>query len=158
MSSVPSTALATWLYPRRYERQAARLMAGVRRLFSYQADDNRAAGYLDIDDLWIAHIADDLLDLLNVRFTHLAFQAYRDGNTGTDWHADSTFDEQAIVSLGATRTIGLRRCDGVEEYLSLQAGDLLHMPPGFQNTWEHRIVPQPDVTDERIALVFRVPT
>lgn len=54
-----------------------------------------------------------------------------------------------------SRSFGLRRIDGShEEMLSLAHGDLLVMPPGFQDEWEH-CVPVEDVPGERCSIVFR---
>lgn len=123
----------------------------LRAEFTYD-DDGRSAGYLDRP--WLTPLYDQLERHLDVRFTHTAFQAYRDGSACTDWHNDPPFDSQAILSLGATRTIALR-AEGMEEWIDLDDGDLLYMPPGFQQEWEHRIPPAPEVTAERCSLVFR---
>lgn len=87
------------------------------------------------------------------RFTACAFQAYADGDAATGWHHDRDWDAQAIVSLGATRDLGLRR-DGRQELARLAHGDLLVMPAGFQDEWEH-CVPPGQATGERCSLVFR---
>jgi alkylated DNA repair dioxygenase AlkB len=89
-----------------------------------------------------------------VRFTVFAFQAYRDGTAGCDWHRDASFGAQAIVSLGATRTFGVR-CGDEYSYHQLDAGDLVYMPDGFQDDCEHAVIPEPDITGERVSLVFR---
>jgi alkylated DNA repair dioxygenase AlkB len=86
------------------------------------------------------------------RFSAVAFQAYRNG-TGCDWHYDRDWGTQAILSFGVTRTFGLRNQAG-ETFLSLAHGDLLVMPPGFQDEWEHG-VPVEDAPGERVSLVFR---
>ncbi len=94
----------------------------------------------------------DLADVTGTQFTVVAFQAYLDG-AGCDWHADPQWDAQAILSLGVTRTFGLRR-DGQTSYFRLAHGDLLFMPPGFQDTWQH-CVPEEQAPGERCSLVFR---
>jgi len=86
------------------------------------------------------------------RFDAACFQAYLNGS-GCGWHHDRDWGAQAILSLGVTRTFGLRR-DGREEFVSLAHGDLLVMPPGFQDEHEH-CVPAEDVTGERCSIVFR---
>jgi alkylated DNA repair dioxygenase AlkB len=85
-------------------------------------------------------------------FTAVCFQAYLNGS-GCGWHHDRDWGTQAILSLGMTRTFGLRQA-GHEEFLPLAHGDLLVMPPGFQHEWEH-CVPAEDVRGERCSLVFR---
>ena len=98
----------------------------------------------------------DLEEDNGIRAEACAFQAYRDG-AGVSWHYDRDWDAQAILSLGATRSLGLRRTDGsYQTELRLSHGDLLVMPAGFQNEWEHR-VPEEDATGERCSLVFRTP-
>jgi alkylated DNA repair dioxygenase AlkB len=93
---------------------------------------------------------------LGVAFTIAAFQAYRDGS-GCGWHSDTPFGAQAILSLGMTRTFGYRRSDGSgETMLRLHDGDLVFMPAGFQDEWQH-CVPEEKVPGERCSLVFRTP-
>lgn len=90
-----------------------------------------------------------------VRFTAVVFQAYRDG-AGCDWHPDADWGAQAILSLGVTRTFGLRK-PGAELYVQLAHGDLMFLPDGCQREWEH-CVPAENVTGERCSLVFRATT
>lgn len=131
-------------------------------LFTYV--DNRATGWLYIPDRppfldWpepFAKLGPEMLKALKrdvgVQFSAVCYQAYMDG-AGCDWHHDRDWDEQAILSLGITRMFGLRRGNH-EELLSLENGDLLVMPSGFQQEWEH-CVPEEDVEGERCSLVFR---
>lgn len=128
------------------------LLDQVRQCFAYAPGDNRATGWLD--EPWIGPLLDDLENGLDVQFTTVAFQAYRDGQAGCDWHADHSYDTQAILSLGASRTLGTRWRD-VEHFDRIDAGDLVYMPSGFQDEWEHCIPSEPAVTGERVSLVFR---
>lgn len=137
------------------------VLDAVRGLFTYGPNDDRATGiaygegrswpasFAAIGPLLLA----DLRALLGISYEIVAFQAYRDG-AGTGWHTDSPFDAQAILSLGVTRTFGIRRPDGEPQYLKLEHGDLVVMPSGFQKTWQH-CVPIEEVTGERCSLVFR---
>lgn len=140
------------------------LLAAVRDLFTYGPGEDRAAGYIysaDDGQAWPAGFAeygpallDELERTLGVRFTIALFQAYRDGS-GCGWHADDAFDAQAILSLGTTRTFGIRRnADLSREWMPVQDGDLVFMPSGFQREWQH-CVPVEHVTGERCSLVFR---
>ena len=97
----------------------------------------------------------DLAAATGAGFTAVCFQAYR-GGTGCGWHHDRDWAAQAILSLGATRSLALRRNGGEQELVPLTHGDLLYMPPGFQDEWEHCVPPEP-VAGERFALVFRTP-
>ena len=138
------------------------LLPAVRSTFEFDGD--RATGYLFGDGLdWTPGLAEygrEILDRLEVdrriRFTHVAFQAYRNGS-GCDWHADTPFDAQAVLSLGATRTFGVRPIGGEAEWLTVKHGDLVYMPPGFQDEWEHCVPVEPDKPGERVSLVFRTP-
>jgi alkylated DNA repair dioxygenase AlkB len=137
------------------------LLAAVRGLFGYGPGDDRATGYLyaEGEQDWPPPLAEAgpvlLADLraLGVAFTVVAFQAYRDGS-GCDWHADTPFDAQAILSLGVTRTFGVREPGGRCEWVTVGHGDLVFMPPGFQSRWQH-CVPVEPVPGERVSLVFR---
>lgn len=138
------------------------LLAAVRGLFAYGPGDDRATGYLYTagEQDWPAALTaagpdllDALADLLGVRFTISAFQAYRDGS-GCDWHTDGPFDAQAVLSLGVTRTFGIRRPGEAPIWTSVAHGDLVSMPSGFQAEWQH-CVPVEDAPGERLSLVFR---
>lgn len=97
-------------------------------------------------------LLDDMHELTGYRFDVVCYQAYLDG-AGVDWHYDRDWDVQAILSLGVTRTFGLRR-DGEESYLTLRHGDVIFMPSGFQEEWYHS-VPREDAPGERCSMVFR---
>jgi alkylated DNA repair dioxygenase AlkB len=137
------------------------LFPAARSLFEYGPGEDRATDqlYAEGEQDWPDALAgrgpkllDDLDELLGVRFTIAIFQAYRNGS-GCDWHTDTPFDAQAVLSLGATRTFGILRNDGGSWY-SLNQGDLVFMPSGFQQEWQH-CVPVEDVPGERVSLVFR---
>ena len=143
-------------------RQDPGLFDAVRGLFTYAPGESRAAGYLYAagEQPWPAAFAeaggallDDLDGQLGIRFTIALFQAYRDG-AGCSWHTDDAFDVQAVLSLGVTRTFGIRSAGGEPEWLQVHHGDLLVMPSGFQAEHEH-CVPDEDVPGERCSLVFR---
>lgn len=143
----------------------ARLLPAVQALYAY--DDkwpNRATGWAygmppspgwpftlrDLGPVLLASLERDT----GTVFTAVAYQAYRDG-TGCGWHHDRDWGAQAILSLGVPRTFGLRKA-GHEEFVRQAHGDLLYMPPGFQDEWEHG-VPEEDAPGERVSLVFRGP-
>jgi alkylated DNA repair dioxygenase AlkB len=138
------------------------VLAALRKCFTYDGED-RATGslYAPADGQgWPPPLAEagprllgDLAAVTGVKFTICAFQAYRDGS-GCGWHADEPFGAQAILSLGATRTFGVRRAGGNPRWMKVAHGDLVFMPDGFQQEWEH-CVPVEGVAGERCALVFR---
>jgi alkylated DNA repair dioxygenase AlkB len=142
------------------------LLPALRTLYAYtDREPGRATGWL-----WLpagqpvtpwppvlaapgARLLEDLERDTGIRFAAACFQAYLDGS-GVGWHHDRDWDAQAILSLGVTRTFGLRR-GGQETFVRLAHGDLLVMPPGFQDDgWEH-CVPVEQVTGERCSIVFR---
>ena len=141
------------------------VLSATQILFTFGSAEDRVTGNLYGDGKdWprsLAEFGPGLLDRLEsdlgVRFAHVAFQAYRNGS-GCDWHADTPFDAQAVLSLGATRTFGVRLLpSGSPTWISVKHGDLVYMPPGFQDEWEHCVPVEPDKPGERVSLVFRTP-
>jgi alkylated DNA repair dioxygenase AlkB len=137
------------------------LLDAVRGLFAYGPNDDRATGIVYGEgNNWPDSLKaigplllSDLHSLLGISYEIVAFQAYMDG-AGCGWHQDSPFDAQAVLSLGVTRTFGVKPLDGEPQYVSLEHGDLVVMPSGFQDSWQH-CVPVEDVPGERCSLVFR---
>lgn len=139
------------------------LLQSVRGLFTYDPPtDDRATGVIYGEGRsWSTafrtlgpRLLANLKDLTGVSYEIVAFQAYRNG-AGCDWHQDSPFDAQAILSLGVTRTFGVRKLDGSAlSLIPVGHGDLVVMPSGFQAEWQH-CVPVEDVEGERCSLVFR---
>lgn len=89
---------------------------------------------------------------------------YSDEIKHLGWHADDSpsIDHTcgiAVLSFGAEREIWFRKngTKGVEAIskLSLPHGSLLMMPPGFQQTHQHRIPKHGAHSDPRISLTFR---
>lgn len=119
-----------------FSETSAGLMDEARRLFRYAPGETRATGRL------IGPAFEDMAA------NHAVFQAYKNGSATCDWHADDY--DQIIVSLGATRTMGV--CiDGDEQHFPISDGDVLLLPAGVP----HAVLADPDITDERISLVFR---
>lgn len=150
-----------------WRRHDTLLLPALRTLYRYSdREPGRATGWLLLrgqppETAWppaLEHLGPQLLDDLEAetgtRFTACCFQAYLDG-TGCGWHYDADWAVQAILSLGVTRTFQVRRKDGtgLREW-RLAHGDLLVMPAGFQDEWEH-CVPAEPVAGERCSLVFR---
>lgn len=149
---------------------AGGILAALRTLYAYtEREPDRATGWLhaarQIGQLppapWpgpLEEAGPALLDALDadtgIRFEAACFQAYLHGS-GCGWHYDRDWPVQAILSLGVTRSFGLRRIsDGIELTLQLAHGDLLVMPAPMQDEWEH-CVPVEDVAGERCSIVFR---
>jgi len=155
------------LFPR-WQAGNDALLPAVRSQYAYPPGEGRATGWLLLRDRepvtsWPTVLAAQgpallaaLAELTGVQFSACCFQAY-DGGTGCGWHADPEWAAQAILSLGVTRTFGIRRAgeDG-GTFVKLAHGDLLVMPPGFQDAHEH-CVPVEEAPGERVSLVFRSP-
>ncbi|MBV9514729.1 MAG: alpha-ketoglutarate-dependent dioxygenase AlkB [Mycobacteriaceae bacterium] len=116
----------------------------------------------------IAELRDRLNDAygeeLGEPFTTAGLCLYRDGNDSVAWHGDKlgrgrTQDTMvAIVSLGATRILALRRKGGGASLRLPQAhGDLLVMGGSCQRTWEHSVPKTGAPCRARISIQFRPP-
>src|SRR5262245_21464629 len=100
-------------------------LAAARTAFRYGPGEDRATGYLYGDGQRcspaLATEGDRLLEgldeKLGLRYSHVAFQAYRNGS-GCDWHTDA-FNEQAVLSLGASRRLGIRRPGGDPQWTTV---------------------------------------
>lgn len=138
------------------------LLDRVRDLFVYPPGEDRLGAhiYMENQQDWVADFAESgrrllqtLDELLGVRFTVVVLQAYRNG-TGCTWHDDASYEAQATLSLGVTRSFGVRWLDGDPSWLKVEHGDLVYMPPGFSHGRQHS-VPEEHVIGERCSLVFR---
>jgi alkylated DNA repair dioxygenase AlkB len=142
--------------------ESSLLLDALRRTFHYGPGEDRATGVLHGEGrTWpqpLGILGPALLGrlhrLLDIHFEQVAFQAYRNGS-GCDWHTDTPFDTQAILSLGASRTFGVRRPGKTPQWTVVKHGDLAVMPSGFQQRWEHCVPEEPAVPGERVSLVFR---
>ncbi len=98
-------------------------------------------------------------------FEGVLLQCYRDGQAVTPCHTDLT-GFSFILSLGAPRTFRIHRtlpggygCGDYDlDVVSVQCvdGTVLIMDEAFHAGWHHQIVPDPDITEEKLSLVFRV--
>jgi len=85
---------------------------------------------------------------------------YRDGDDTIGWHAD---DDDWIgpwivsVSFGSPRDFVMRRKDAPAHKVTFRLGhgDVLVMPPGTQQRWEHSVPRRKNATGERVNLTFR---
>jgi alkylated DNA repair dioxygenase AlkB len=135
------------------------LLAALRECFTYH--QGRAGGHLYESGTWVEQFALRGPHLLaaasawpGVAFTSVSFQAYLDGS-GCDWHTDKPYGDQAILSLGVTRSFGLRPPGGEPQWFAFADGDLLFMPERWaREDWEHSVAHEA-VPGERCSLVFR---
>ncbi len=95
-------------------------------------------------------------------FNSVLVNRYRNGADSVAWHAD---DEPELgpapiigsLSLGATRTLQLRRCADPHDRRAvvLHGGDVAVMRPPTQQGWHHRVPKTTVPVGERINLTFR---
>ncbi len=94
-------------------------------------------------------------------FNSVLLTYYRDGQDHVNWHADDEpeLGEAPVIaslSLGASREFQYRHKQNTERGRQpLKSGELLVMQPQFQQQWEHRVPPQPYISEPRINLTFR---
>ena len=87
---------------------------------------------------------------------------YKDGSDYINWHSDDEFifdSKEPIVTLsvGGSRRFKVRSIlnhSDVEEYDSGH-GDIIVMPPGFQQTHQHSIPKTSKQVDPRLSFTFR---
>ena len=97
------------------------------------------------------------------KFNCVLVNYYRDGNDSMGWHADDEPElgpDPAIasLSLGATRTMRLRRRSGPDRMstsIELESGSLLLMTGPTQQHWQHCVPKRRTVSEARINLTFR---
>ncbi len=103
-----------------------------------------------------------------IEFDGVVLQCYRDGNAATDCHTDLGYGIGFILSLGATRTFRIHRVgddfpvkagciDRDLDVCEIECvnGTVIVMDEAFHAHWHHQIAPDPQVTGERLSLVFR---
>lgn len=100
-------------------------------------------------------------DFLQQPFNAVLVNYYRNGNDYVGWHSDDEAElgaepQIASLSLGAARLFSYRRLDGSDTASVLaRHGSLLVMGPGFQQQWQHAVLPEPELQRGRINLTFR---
>jgi alkylated DNA repair dioxygenase AlkB len=87
---------------------------------------------------------------------------YRDGHDSVAWHGDTigrgahTDTLVAIVSLGTTRRVSLRRGGGGRTRpIDMASGDLLVMGGSCQRTWQHAVPKTARPVGPRLSVQFR---
>lgn len=123
---------------------------------TWHADDGDAEPHPALADLrWM------LVERYHRPFDSIGFNLYRNGADSVAWHADrhhrhTTDPVIAIVSLGATRTIRLRRANGGPSLAwQLYCGDLFVMGGACQHEWQHCIPKQRRIVGPRLSVTFR---
>lgn len=111
----------------------------------------------------VAAVKTRLESTLRRHFDYVLLNHYRDGHDRISWHRDDEADEEgkdviASISLGATRTFGVKRksAKAAQLALPLTHGSLVIMRGRtMQNEWVHCVPEEPSVLTPRINLTFR---
>ena len=94
-------------------------------------------------------------------FDSVLINYYKDGNIGMRYHSDEIYDEwnedTVIICFGADREIAFREILNYENktYFNMSNGDLLFMKEGCQQIYQHRVLKNKRIVNDRISLVFK---
>jgi alkylated DNA repair dioxygenase AlkB len=113
--------------------------------------------------LFLQKIKSDIQTVVDVDFTTVLLNYYRDGKDSNGWHADNekelgTNPIIASVSFGAERIFQLKHnfIPNLKQNIILEHGSLLVMKGTTQHFWKHQIPKTAKPIGERINLTFRV--
>jgi alkylated DNA repair dioxygenase AlkB len=110
----------------------------------------------------IMYIKEEVEKVINVNFTTVLANLYRDGQDSNGWHADNEKELGrnpiiASVSFGAERTFQLKHNTlDIKQNITLQNGSLLIMKGSTQHFWKHQIPKTKKEIGPRINLTFRI--
>lgn len=86
---------------------------------------------------------------------------YENGKVGMRYHSDEIYDEwnedTVIICFGVDREISFREILNYENktYFNISTGDLLFMKEGCQQIYQHRVLKNKKIVNDRISLVFK---
>jgi alkylated DNA repair dioxygenase AlkB len=87
---------------------------------------------------------------------------YGNGNIGMRYHSDETYNEwhedTVVISFGSRRKLVFREINNYENkrYFEMCSGDLIYMKEGCQQKYQHRVLKDKSISDDRISLVFKM--
>jgi len=96
-----------------------------------------------------------------VSYDSVLINYYKDGNIGMRYHSDAIYDEwdedTVVLSFGSSRYISFREIGNYDnkKKILLENGDLLYMKKGCQMKYQHRVLKDKKITNDRISLVFK---
>ncbi len=136
------------------------------RAFVKYDDDGRGSCWLattgkcaETLPLLLGNLADAIMP--DVVFEGVLLQCYRNGRAVTPCHTDAG-GAGFILSIGAPRTFRIHRgmfgcgADALDVVnIECIEGTVLLMDEEFHAGWHHQIVADPDITEEKLSLVFR---
>ena len=94
-------------------------------------------------------------------FDSVLINYYKNGNIGMRYHSDEVYDEwnehTVVVSFGSPRTLVFRLIDNFDDktYFNFLSGDLIYMKEGCQSLYQHRVMKDSKVNEDRISLVYK---
>lgn len=104
-----------------------------------------------------------LKEKLELEFTSVLMNLYRNGSDSVAWHCDNSPELGlnpiiASISLGSARTFKLRNLadKSLRKDLNLKHGSLLVMKGETQHKWEHHVPKEEEELGARINLTYRI--
>ena len=109
----------------------------------------------------VKKIQNFISDNYGVYYDSVLINYYENGNVGMRYHSDEIYDEwnedTAIVCFGANRKIAFREIENYDNktFFEMSNGDLLFMKEGCQKKYQHRVLKDKKILEDRISLVFK---
>lgn len=139
------------------------------RLTALYGNDGKSYSYSSLTmfpNKWnslLIYIKEKVEELMNVKFTTVLLNYYRDGNDSNGWHADNEKELGknpiiASISFGAKRVFQMRHNTNKDQKfkIELEHGSLLIMKGTTQHFWKHQIPKSTKKVGPRINLTFRI--
>ncbi|WP_374548267.1 alpha-ketoglutarate-dependent dioxygenase AlkB [Flavobacterium sp.] len=139
------------------------------RLTALYGNDGKSYSYSSLTmfpNKWnslLIYIKEKVEEFMNVKFTTVLLNYYRDGNDSNGWHADNEKELGknpiiASISFGAKRVFQMRHNTNKDQKfkIELEHGSLLIMKGTTQHFWKHQIPKSTKKVGARINLTFRI--
>lgn len=139
------------------------------RLTALYGNDGKSYSYSSLTmfpNKWnslLMYIKEKVEEFMNVKFTTVLLNYYRDGNDSNGWHADNEKElgknpTIASISFGAKRVFQMKHNTNKDQKfkIELEHGSLLIMKGTTQHFWKHQIPKSTKKVGPRINLTFRI--
>lgn len=139
------------------------------RLTALYGNDGKSYSYSSLTmfpNKWnslLMYIKEKVEEFMNVKFTTVLLNYYRDGNDSNGWHADNEKELGknpiiASISFGAKRVFQMKHNTNKDQKfkIELEHGSLLIMKGTTQHFWKHQIPKSTKKVGPRINLTFRI--
>lgn len=139
------------------------------RLTALYGNDGKSYSYSSLTmfpNKWnslLIYIKEKVEEFMNVKFTTVLLNYYRDGNDSNGWHADNEKELGknpiiASISFGAKRVFQMKHNTNKDQKfkIELEHGSLLIMKGTTQHFWKHQIPKTTKKVGPRINLTFRI--